>query len=786
MNKEKTKQNKKTMKKNLFAILFLFPLWGLGGLFAQTSSVVVTPITANYSATPPTVTFEVSWPAGTRNADHRSKVWLLVDYKRIQNNAYTGDWLRAGIMTGASSPTATAGSTVSLETGNTKGFWLQGPSDGFAFAATVTVPVTVNLAGYAREFSWCGIASDRPPTAIEYDGYYALHGTPDFIINGTITEPTKAYNKGCIYSLTDSTGCPGEPPAMPTITNFTASTTAICRDGSVTLTATATNAASYSFNNGAWSSSSTTVVKPDVTTNTYTLKVRSAGGCTVTASTTITITVNDPPVPQSLTTTPDVICAGESVTLTAAPAGAASYSLDGLTWTASEQLTDTPTSTTTYTLYIKSAEGCTASLPNAATVTVNDPPAGLSLTSATICNGESTTLTAAPAGEALYRLNSEAWQAANTFSVNPTATTTYTLYIKSAEGCTANLPDAAIVTVNAVPTVTADSPARCGTGAVTLTASPTNQTTPATYTWKVGTAAETTTTSTTYAPDVSVTGTTYSVTVTNDTGCTSAAATGTITVHPAFTSGTITTASGTTSQGTNPNVTIANSTAASGGDGNITYQWRRSGNSSATFSYDYSTYPINNDATNYSTTGTYYFTRYAHDGFCNTAWAASSGQYTLTVRSPPDPPNSSGSWSCGSQVWSGALRNPAACTRSYNLAQSTVSSALYYDLGTSQGYYYNWKCMNENKNQLCPAPWHIPDNAEFTALVNCMGGNNSTGGSNLVNAWGTTGHIYDTTHGSPQIGYLWGSSGKVMTWYPTYARLESGLNYRGYQVRCVR
>ena len=702
------------MKKNLFiAVSLLSFLWAGNYSFAQTySSVVVTPVTADYSATPPTVTFEVSWPAGSRDATHRSKVWLLVDYKRIQNNAYTGDWLRAGIMTGASSPTATAGSTVSLETGNTKGFWLQGPSDGFAFAATVTVPVTVDLTGYASQFGWCGVASDRPPTAVEQDGYYALYGTQPFIIQThptntgqTVTEPSKAYI-GCIYNLTDSTGCPGEVPAMPAITDFTASKTAICEGESVTLTATATGAASYSFNNGAWSSSSTTVESPTSAT-TYTLSVRSAGGCTVPATKAITVTVNDPPVPQSLTTVPDVICAGESATLTAAAVGAASYSLNGSTWTASEQLTDYPTETTTYTLYIKSAAGCTASLPDAATVTVNDLPSGLSLTSATICNGESTTLTATPAGAASYRLDSEAWQSAATFEISPTATKTYALYVQSAEGCTASLPDAA-----------------------------------------------------------------------------------TVTVHPAFSPGAITTATGTAIEGTDPNITIGSATNASGGYGSITYQWRRSGDSGATFSYDAPTYPLNNNSTNYSTEGTYYFTRYAHDGFCNTAWAASTGQYTLTVASS-EPPYSSGMWTCGTQTWSGPLRNPAGCTNAASLSTETSPPAQYYDRVSSYGYYYNWACFNSYGGELCPSPWHVPDRSDFSTLVICVAAGVQYPSTVLVGVLGNTGYVEVDSHEDAAHGYWWtideqGNKAYTLHHYSYTTIYDTMKKTHGIQVRCVQ
>jgi hypothetical protein len=306
------------MRKNLLIIVFSFLLLAANGLFAQTSSVVVTPLTADYNATPPTVTFKVTWPAD-RDADHRSKVWVLVDYRRIQNNAYVGDWLRAGIST-AQTPTATAG-TVSLAAGNTKGFWLQGTNS--AFTATVTVPVIVNLTGgYAPVFGWCGVALDRPPTAVPESGGYTLQGTSPFIIQtdpvntgSTVSHSNTAYNN-CIYGLTDATGCPGEWPPMPAITGFNASTASICAGQSVTLTAAATNAERYSFDNGAtWGSSASTVVSP-ATTTTYILKAtRTTGACTVTSSTQRTITVR--PVPElEFVNPPAGLCAGSEATLT--------------------------------------------------------------------------------------------------------------------------------------------------------------------------------------------------------------------------------------------------------------------------------------------------------------------------------------------------------------------------------------------------------------------------------------------------------------------------------------
>jgi hypothetical protein len=213
-----------------------------------------------------------------------------------------GDWLRADI---AATPpiTATAG-TVYTVSGNTKGFWLQGSATG-AFAATVTVPLKVELAGVPI-FGWCAYATDRPPAAIAKPGGYTLQGTPPFIIqthptntSSTVSEPSHNYTECNIYKITDATGCPGDnPPLIPSINSFTASTTSICVGQSATLTAAATNAERYSFDNGAtWGNSASTVVSPSTTT-TYTLKVtRTAGGCTVTYGTPIEITVRPTPAP---------------------------------------------------------------------------------------------------------------------------------------------------------------------------------------------------------------------------------------------------------------------------------------------------------------------------------------------------------------------------------------------------------------------------------------------------------------------------------------------------------
>jgi hypothetical protein len=157
-------------------------------------------------------------------------------------------------------------------------------------------------------------------------GGYTLQGTPPFIIqthstntSSTVSEPSHNYTECNIYHLTDATGCPGDNlPPIPSIAGFNTSAASICVGQSVTLTANATNAQLYSFDDGVnanWQTGATKVVSPTSTT-TYTLKVtRTAGGCTVTYGTPIEITVHPLPAP-AFVNPPAGLCLNSEATLT--------------------------------------------------------------------------------------------------------------------------------------------------------------------------------------------------------------------------------------------------------------------------------------------------------------------------------------------------------------------------------------------------------------------------------------------------------------------------------------
>ncbi|MDR3132965.1 MAG: hypothetical protein LBU42_02950 [Prevotellaceae bacterium] len=187
--------------------LFFFFAMLLSVAVSAQSGVTVTPVSAKSN----TVTFNVSWLNSSRTGTHNSKVWVFVDYRAIVDNVPLGSWMRAPV---SGTPIATVG-TPSRETGNDKGFWLQGTSGS---SGTYNATVTVTLSNVPAQFNWCAYVSDYPPNVTANNGTYTLRGTPPFILaaaNGTtsqtVTGTTLATSALTITPTTirDKTDCPG-------------------------------------------------------------------------------------------------------------------------------------------------------------------------------------------------------------------------------------------------------------------------------------------------------------------------------------------------------------------------------------------------------------------------------------------------------------------------------------------------------------------------------------------------------------------------------------------------
>jgi hypothetical protein len=275
-------------------ILFFFAM--LAGVAASAQSdVTVNPVSANYANK--TVTFTVSWLNSSRTGTHNSNVWVFVDCRTVTGNASSGSWTRALI---SGTPTATFG-VPSRETGNDKGFWLQGTSGS---SGTYNATVTVALSNVPAQFNWCAYVTDYPPNATIIAAGYQLKGTPPFDItydNGSATSTSaKTFTLGCINTITDATGCPGliEALAAPA----SSSNGSRCNTGTVTISATPPAGSTidwYTTSSGttlvANGSGTTTLITPSisVTTNYYAASRHLVTGCVSSTRRTVTATVTN-------------------------------------------------------------------------------------------------------------------------------------------------------------------------------------------------------------------------------------------------------------------------------------------------------------------------------------------------------------------------------------------------------------------------------------------------------------------------------------------------------------
>lgn len=275
----------------------------------------------------------------------------------------------------------------------------------------------------------------------------------------TCANPQATPTTSMTYTVTgtDANGCVGTDQVvvnigqLPTISAGV--DTAFCAGSSVNLTAT--GGATYVWTPSAGLNNAN-VANPTASgaaTTSYVVTGTSAQGCS--SKDTVVVTVKA--LPGVAAGAPSAICPGFSATLGAS--GAVSYA-----WTPSATLSNaaiaapiaTPTSTTTYTVTGTGANGCTAT--DAVTVTVHPAAVVGAGIDQAVCAGQSTTLTGS--GAATY-----SWSPATGLSnaaisnpvAAPAATTTYTLTGTTVNGCVGT--DQVIVTVNALPTVSAGADA---------------------------------------------------------------------------------------------------------------------------------------------------------------------------------------------------------------------------------------------------------------------------------------------------------------------------------------
>jgi uncharacterized protein (TIGR02145 family) len=149
-------------------------------------------------------------------------------------------------------------------------------------------------------------------------------------------------------------------------------------------------------------------------------------------------------------------------------------------------------------------------------------------------------------------------------------------------------------------------------------------------------------------------------------------------------------------------------------------------------------------------------------------------------------------WTCGSQMWSGALRKDVSgCAQTSTLSNNYFPPAQYKDNGATYGYYYNWTCVNDYATTLCPSPWRVPTQTDFHTFVDCI--NDSHLYNTLITAWGLPGYASGSSMNVVGVSaHYWSavpheSSGAYYLLYGSgNLGVSSILGRNGLQVRCVR
>lgn len=293
--------------------------------------------------------------------------------------------------------------------------------------------------------------------------------------------------------------------SLPTA-SISPATLTVCSGETATLTAG--GGTQYSWSNSGGSNAQASFTPTGNTT--YTVTVTDGNNCSATASR--LVSVNSLPT-ATISPTSITICSGQTATLTASGGTQYVWSNSG---GSNAQASFSPANTTIYTVTVTNANNC--SVTASRQVSVNSlPNAAIAPVTVTICNGESTTLTASGGVQYTWS-NSGGSNAQATFS--PTSNTTYTVTVTNANNCSATA--SRLVTVNSLPTasISPSSASICEGATQALTASGGTA-----YAWSnsLGSGA-----SKSISP---TTTTTYTVTVTNANNC-SATASSTITVNP--------------------------------------------------------------------------------------------------------------------------------------------------------------------------------------------------------------------------------------------------------------
>lgn len=289
------------------------------------------------------------------------------------------------------------------------------------------------------------------------DGNYLYNWNSGLGSSNAITvSPTSSF----VLTLNVTDGC-GSPPASISgnvnvvasiTTNYSLVQNVSCfggNDGAAIINVTAGGQTPFTY---LWSNGVSTAANSNITATSYTVTVTDFIGCSTTSS----ITLSEPSLlvlnPLSNITS----CSGNSDTLNAsATGGTLPYTYLWSNGTTGSELILQLTTTSTYTVTVIDAEGCSAT--SSSTITALPPLSITSLTASdSICKGESKTISVSAAGgngNYIYTWNTVT--STSSFTITPQTDTTLILVLS--DGCTSpTLSRTITITVIEAPEVAFD------------------------------------------------------------------------------------------------------------------------------------------------------------------------------------------------------------------------------------------------------------------------------------------------------------------------------------------
>jgi hypothetical protein len=160
-----------------------------------------------------------------------------------------------------------------------------------------------------------------------------------------------------------------------------------------------------------------------------------------------------------------------------------------------------------------------------------------------------------------------------------------------------------------------------------------------------------------------------------------------------------------------------------------------------------------------------------------------AGAYAQTT---PRYAASTQTWVFGAQTWSDVIHIPACDKQDFDGGTKDAPKAdcRTYTHEGETWYYYSWPYVNEHAGLLCPSPWRVPADEDFSNFLEDI-----TTVDRTID-WRHGGYVYGGVVEDMSFGYYWSSTvndahAYGLYYFGSYPGVRNYSQSIGFQVRCV-